>query len=401
MKTLLTVLFWVAAAGLALLLLLRVCRGKPLMISKSSSRVLSMAVFLLVLLGVGSERGIGQTEGTSVEDSRRRLLENTPQLLQSEAFVAGWRRMNAVEATSEFYRDLELLSAGSEAPQAADVLARVLGAVPFREPAQSVVRSILKAKFGAAEESVPLTAEAVLLSLDAVEAQAAIHPAQIRVFSFAAPLVAPTDPEGAVRLLTRLHAQARMHEALVAASFGVQPYQARAWMSKAGAPTEVRMAEVRAVGRILGALPYEYATRNAGLWDREARARVVLKSGEGLRVVAGGQSLPVAPGAEFEMARLSAWRTQQAAVVHHDWLGAIELPADRLIFAFQLPDLLKAEALARVAAVGGAALLGSEDAGGKLERSLPLTPPAMLAGCQANPQAKGAPALRLLLKHLR
>ncbi|HMS18293.1 MAG TPA: hypothetical protein PKA37_15725, partial [Planctomycetota bacterium] len=98
MKTLLTVLFWVAAAGLALLLLLRVCRGKPLMISKSSSRVLSMAVFLLVLLGVGSERVLGQTEGTSVEDSRRRLLENTPKLLQSEAFVAGWRRMNAVEA---------------------------------------------------------------------------------------------------------------------------------------------------------------------------------------------------------------------------------------------------------------------------------------------------------------
>src|SRR5690606_38420825 len=138
------------------------------------------------------------------------------------------------------------------------------------------------------------------------------------------------------------------HNALIAASFGVQPFNVRAWMGKAGMRPEDRTAESRAVSYILGALPSEFVRCDAGLWDREAKARAKLVSGASAMLEQRGKSEALTVGAVLELDRLSALRTVEPVVLEHEWIGRIEAPPESLLFVFDLPGLLDSPAQTRV-----------------------------------------------------
>jgi hypothetical protein len=400
MKILLSVCLWLAALALATMMLIAILRGRPVVLGTRSSRIVGMALFLLVLFGVGAESLRGQQEESTAQEEKRRLLESMPQLLRSEAFVSIWRRGTVRSLIDDFFTALDSIDERTTEADQSSIEARklqLLGAAPFPEGAREVVQSILKNRFAGSALAHGLESRDVLRALDLMESSGAIHPGQIRMFWKALPSVIATDREGALQIATRLHLQARIHNALVAASFGVQPFNVRAWMGKAGMRPEERMAEARSVGHIMGALPYEFARTDAGLWDKEARAQVTLLSESAVKLERGGKTESIDLGGVVELSRLSALRTSEPTTVEHDWIGRIQLPGKSLLFVFDLPSHLDDSAKARVLQVVSAALEGDEDAAARIERSLPFTHVALREGLAAKPDAKGAPLLRLML----
>lgn len=399
MKAVLGLLLWIAAAVVAIMLLVHLWRGRRVLLGRRTSKLLSMAVFLLVLLGVGAERIQAQGPEPAGQEERRRLLESTPALLRSADFVSRWRRSAADQDVASFFADLEILISGP--PPAGDPLRSAIRSklpvlLRYPESSRGTLRGIIESMLDPAAPPPPIEPAGFAAALDAVEAAGMLRGAQIRLFWRTLPRVAETDREAALEAATRLHRAARIHDAMVAASFGVQPYNERAWMSKAGPRREDELAEARAVGAILGALPYEYARSAGGLWVREGRARITLVSGAGVRMVQGGETAEVPPGSVIDFHRLGALRTADPAVAEHEWIGRIAIPGDSLLFVFDLPGLLDEATGARVLETVEAALAGDEGAAARIERSLPFSHRALRQALANAPDAPGAPVLRLM-----
>lgn len=411
MKTLFAALLWSAAAVLALMLLLRLWRGRNIVLSRRCPRLFAMAVFLLVLAGVGAERIDAGDEETTLREEYDRLLERLPDLLKNEAFVRAWRNNDGQLKASEselqvvnnipFFRNLKSFHAlpAGDSPERDGLIESIPGMIPFPAETHEVVKPILESMLRDQEQPA-LPPDKALAALDAVERAGQLSSPQIQFFWSALPGVIRADREGALAVATRLRREARMQSALIAASFGMRPYLERAWASKAGTTdyNSTPEKETLNIGRILGALPYEYDRRDAGLWTREARAQLTLRSTATVTLELGESVRVVGPDENFEVDRLSALRVKQAAVVEHEWIGRMELPADSLLYVFDLPGLLDEAATARVKETVAAALDGDEAAAAKIERSLPFTHAVLREQLKANPAAKGAPLCRTLLE---
>jgi hypothetical protein len=171
-------------------------------------------------------------------------------------------------------------------------------------------------------------------------------------------------------------------------------------MSKAGPRLEDYRAQPAAVADILKVVAKELPTVDEGTWKRDGIALLKPVAGSPAPVLirAGHErALPADESTRF--GRLDLLQTgDKPAVVVHDWLGKIELPANRLVSARDLPELLPKEAKDKLdAAVHQALTTNSEDAADRLERCLAVSHQAIRVGLKELPNARGAPRLRLIL----
>ncbi len=259
--------------------------------------------------------------------------------------------------------------------------------------------AIVEEELRCAADSKPgfmMHASALLETLDALEAEGFIHEGVVAYFWRRLPGL-PGEESGCLpKICVRLRRHARISQALVAASFGVAPFTPFAWMNKAGPRPEERMEEASAVAHILDALPGAYARADAGLWDHEARSRLTVQEGA-LIVARSGREGMSGVGTQVEVDRLCILQSVEGAVLDHDWIGRISVPAGRPLTVWDLPGLLEGEAAAAVRREVDSALGGSEVAAERIERALPFVHAALREGLAGSPEAPGAARLRVIL----
>jgi hypothetical protein len=399
MRWVTVLVLWVAAIVVAVVVLRRVRRGKPVVLTgRWSPRLVRMVAVVLVVLGPGDERlapeahafpvrlppaaGADLPASVNAESVQGWLVENQPanrfaaakrHLLQA---ASGQKLTTADRALANQYANR--LPAGARALLVADVQAAEAGkAAPAATDADLVAALDELEKAGKFDHA-----------LNAYLWRKAVGPAK--------------DPARRVELFDRVRRHARLTDALLKAYAQVQPVMLspRAWMSKAGPRPEDYRAEQAAVADILKVFAKELPTIDEGTWKRDGIALLKPVAGSPAPVLirAGHErALPADESTRF--GRLDLLRTgDKPAVVGHDWLGKIELPANRLVSAHDLPELLSKDSTKKLdETVHQALTTNSEDAADRLERCLAVSHEAIRVGLKELPNAKGAPRLRLIL----
>ena len=212
------------------------------------------------------------------------------------------------------------------------------------------------------------------------------------------------SPAGArlAALYARFYQHARVTDALIAALGQVRPFMTppRAWMSKAGPRKEEREARERSLSEMLDAAQQLYPSTDHGTWSRDGLVLLTPAQGSApLIVIRGGKAVPLGEGAATRFGRLDLLETPTSppAAVEHEWLGRLELPADRTLSVWHLPGLLPPAAKEKLRATISAALDGDEKSAALLERALPLAHRGLRAALEHLPGAIGAPRLRMIL----
>jgi hypothetical protein len=116
-------------------------------------------------------------------------------------------------------------------------------------------------------------------------------------------------------------------------------------------------------------------------------------------LIRGGRTRDLPANESTRFGRLDLLRTgDKPAVIQHDWLGKIELPPNKLISVWDLPNLLPDTAKQKIdQAVVDALRNNSEDAADQLERCLAISHQAIRIGLKELPHTKGRPRMRLIL----
>jgi hypothetical protein len=399
MRWITILLLWVAAIVVAVVVLRRVRRGKPVVLTgRWSPRLVRMVAVALVVLGPGDERLAPEAHAFPV-----RLPPaaggDLPASVNAES-VQGWLVENQPAnrfATGK--RHLLRAAIGQKLTTADRALANhYVSRLPEK------ARAILLADVQAAEagKAAPAATDADLLAaLDELEKAGKFDHA-LNAYLWRKAAGPAKDPARRVELFDRVRRHARLTDALLKAYAQVKPVMLspRAWMSKAGPRPEDYRAEQAAVADILKVFAKELPTIDEGTWKRDGIALLKPVAGSPAPVLirAGHErALPADEATRF--GRLDLLRTgDKPAVVGHDWLGKIELPANRLVSAHDLPDLLPKEAKETLGtAVHQALTTNSEDAADRLERCLAVSHEAIRIGLKELPNARGAPRLRLIL----
>jgi hypothetical protein len=395
-----TLLFlWVAATVVAVLILRRVRRGKPVVLTgRWSPRLVRMIAVALVVLGAGDESitpeahafpvrlpladGADLPASVNAETVQGWLVENQP----ANRFTAGKRHL--LQAAS-----------GHKLTTADRALANYYAS---RLPAGA--RALLLADVQAVEagKSAPAATDAELLTaLDELEKAGKFDHA-LNAYLWRKAVGPATDPAKRVELFDRVRRHARVTDALLKAYAQVKPVMLspRAWMSKAGPRPEDYRAEQAAVADILKVAARVLPTTDEGTWKRDGMAVIKPVAGAPAPIlVRAGRERALPADESTRFGRLDLLRTgDKPAVIVHDWLGKIELPANQLVSVHELPVLLSKDATKKLdEAVHQALATNSEDAADRLERCLAVSHQAIRVGLKELPNAKGAPRLRLIL----
>jgi hypothetical protein len=217
--------------------------------------------------------------------------------------------------------------------------------------------------------------------------------------------VGAATPEQAAQraaLYARLHDHARIAQAFVAAHAQMKPVMQPppGWLSKGGPQQKDREEFDRRAKEMLEIVRARYAQTDAGTWLRDGVVQLALARGSRApTIVRPDGSEPMLPGRPVRIGRLDLIATAKEAgsVLEHDGFGQVVIPEDRLVGVHEMPGLLSSSGLAAVRAAVAAALAGDEDAALRLERALPLTHRELRTALARQPDAPGAPRLRLIL----
>jgi len=411
MKSFMTILLWLVAIAVACMLGYRLLRGKNIIMGKRHPRVFHMAVFLLVVLGFGADRSMADDandppsneEKDKDQNANDALKKSLPPVLKDKNVISLWRIKNAHKGMDTFFSLYEQYDSSYQTAKDGhllDIEALRIAASVFPQSFHTLIMNNLTAR---KNQETPPTADPndLIKCLDDLESAGTIYNHIVSYLWEALSSVAKEKKDQLPDLQSRLYRHARMYNALVSASFQVKPYDARGWASKAGPRPIDREAEKLAIEKILAALPQAYLKADAGLWDSEARVQLTVQSENGCTLIQSKQEKNMQQGEVIDFNRLSLIRTITAVNVKHDWIGDIVLPPNRLLSAWDLPDLLSKKNKDAISEVLEAALAGDEKAANKIERSLPLTHKSALLKVRKHSDAVGAARLRLILKLFR
>ncbi len=213
----------------------------------------------------------------------------------------------------------------------------------------------------------------------------------------------PQDSEALRTLFARLEKNAQVTDALIRATFEVKPTRLnpRAWMSKAGPPRELRMAENATLAALLAAAQNAYAAETPTTWRRDAVVRLKLTNNSGSAVLwRRGEAIQLEPGDTFSFGRLDILQAKEDGDVRirDVKFGVLRLSANTQATVWQLPDLLRAGRKANLQALVTAALQGDdENEARELEIALPLSHAAIREALAKQPDAPGAARLRMIM----
>jgi hypothetical protein len=379
----------------------RLWRGGPVVLrGRWSPRIVRMVVVLLVLLGVGLDRG---KAAPLVDPTKKKVDEKPGDELPASVtavVVTNWLGLQQSGGFwMRFKRDFTLLAqAGKADPVEVELMERVL---PYPEHFRALVVADLTALV---KGVAPPTASVAELSaaLDEME-KAGFFDHWLSAYLWRK--TAGLGGEGRIALYARLQRHARVTDALIRAAAQVKPLLTppRAWMSKAG-PKKADLEEIekyrKSLADLAAAVRTLYPATDAGTWKRDALAALTLVKGDGsLTLHRGGRRVVVAADEAVRFGRLDLFETTDGkeVVLEHTWLGKVALPAGKVVSVWDLPPLLTDEGKKKVRKAVVAALDGDEKAAEQLELALPLTQGYIREGLAETPGAKGAARLRLIL----
>jgi hypothetical protein len=430
MKWLLVPILWLLALLVALTVLWRLWRGKPVVLrGRWTPRFVRMVVVILVVLGVGVEKT--KAAPVRVPGDKKKSSESLPPTVTA-ASLAAWVELQNPRGNWIRFKQAYTLLTQSQSPEkpaasafdAADALARTLP-TKFR----AIVLEDLKA-LQASKPAAPLSAVELTTALDELECAGYVdHWANAYLWRKSASLQG-SERKAVIELFARLARHARLANTLIQAQGRVRPLlQApRAWMSKGG---HTRFPPVggpamrggfpqglpgglpgaglglggginpRAPGELLAAARELYPRSDLGTWQRDGLALFTVAQGSAaVSLVRAGQGQVPQTQGTLRLGRLDLLETtpgDRAVVLEHAWLGRVELPAGKLLSAWDLPGHLSDKAKAEVRQTVKEALAGKEEAARRLEQSLLLTQSFIRAVLPQSPGARGAARLRMIL----
>ena len=399
MRWIAILLLWVAAVVVAVVILRRVRRGKPVvLIGRWSPRLVRMIAVVLVVLGTGDEAVTPEAHAAPV-----RLPVPTggelPATITAETAQV-WLVEN--QPVTRFHVGRRHLLQGAAGHKLAANDRALANYYAGRLPEK--VRAMLLADVQAHADgkAIPPTTDAELLTaLDELEKAGRFDHA-LNAYLWRKADGTPKDPAERIKLFDRVRRHARVTDALLRAYGQVKPVMQhpRAWASKAGPRPEDYRAEQAAVADVLKVAARVLLTTDEGTWKRDGvvQLKPVAGSPAPVLVRAGSErALPADEPTRFN--RLDLFKTgDKPATVEHDWLGKIELPTNRLLSARDLPDLLSKAAKEKLdQTVHQALTRNSEDAADRLEQCLAVSHQAIRIGLKELPDAAGAARLRLIL----
>ena len=415
MKRVLDPLSWAFAVVVAVAIARRVKRGRRVVLTgRFSPRLVRMIAMVLVLFGIGCEKrrptggpvslpiapvapsaGLDGSAASKVPDA----CDALPDAVTSQTVEAWARHQEAVSGWSRFKLDVtRALPMGRAQPHPAGVLPTSIDVSPAF--AAMVAGQIAALAEGRATPAV--TPAEALRALDEMEAKA-LYDHWLNAYLWRR--TATADPAGVHELYTRFVRHARIADTLIAAYGQVRPLlrPPRAWMSKAAPPrerAEDRAAREQAVQDFFDAVKRLYPTTDAGTWRRDGVT--LLSPVKGVAppmLLRGGQRLAFADGEKTRVGRLDLLVTPKDSrcALTHDWLGPLELPADRTVSVWGLETFLSPGGTETARAAIAKALDGDEKTAEQLERALPLVHRSLRAALEKSPGKKGAPRLRMIM----
>jgi hypothetical protein len=403
MRWLAILVLWVAAIVVGLVILRRVRRGKPVVLTgRWSPRLVRMIAVVLVVLGAGDESAPPSAAAPAKipVKSSDDVLPNTlnPRTVQL------WLREHQ---EGGMYEPGNRLLLRALAGQTLDANQTVTAKDHLnRLPAK--LKGLAAFDLAAVMAGKPAVAAADAHLLETLDEMKKIgrfdHAWNAYLWRKAAG--APKDPAARVRLFDHVRQHARITDALLKAYAQVKPVMLppQAWGGKGGRPPAWAAGPggggPNALADILKVAGEELPFIDEGTWKRDGVALIKPVAGSPAPVVirAGKErTLPADESTRF--GRLDLLQTaDQPAVVVHDWLGKIELPAHRLVSVHELPEFLSKDSKEKLDQAALDALKSnSEDAADRLERCLAVSHEAIRIGLKELPTAKGAPRLRLIL----
>lgn len=402
MRWLTVLVLWVAAVVVGLVILRRVRRGKPVVLTgRWSPRLVRMIAVVLVVLGAG-DASAPPSAAAPAKIPVRPSDDTLPGSLNPQA-VQFWLREHQEGGMYEPCNRLLLRAVAgqklndNQMVAAKDHLSRL--------PAK--LKGLAEADLAATtagKSAVAVTDAHLLETLDEMEKVGRFDHAW-NAYLWRKAAGTPKDPAVRVRLFDRIRQHARITDALLKAYAQVKPVMLppQAWGGKGGRPPAWAAGPgggPNSLTDILKVASDELPFTDEGTWKRDGVALVKPVAGSPAPVlVRAGKERALPTDESTRLGRLDLLQTgDKPAVVIHDWLGKIELPAHRLVSVHELPDFLSKEAKEKLdQTVLDALKSNSEDAADRLERCLAVSHQAIRVGLKELPTAKGAPRLRLIL----
>ncbi len=407
MKWLFFPLLWIAAAVVALAVLWRLSRGRNIVLcDRFSPKFIRMVAVVLVFLGAGVDEASADRSGRRLPAETSRLSSSNQGDTVSDVLdkhtVVVWRHFSAPLSswmqTKQSLMEIEILASDPDEKAQAQ-LNNALRHLPneFREIVTSQAEAIKK---GQPKPTVP--AQKISKALTQLESKGRYDNwAMAYLWRTTALLPENRAEEEVLALYTAFNRHARVVNTLIRAESHVKPPVFRPWRSKAAPPSAYRLHEESYVQSLLESAHRIYPHADSGTWQNEATVVFAIdKESVPVTLVREGKSLPLVSGKTVRMNRLDLLKTPQGEktiILEHSWLGAIELPAGRILTVWDLPGLLSANASEKITKATASALEGDEQAIERIECALPLCHNAIRVALKENPKASGAPRLRTIL----
>jgi hypothetical protein len=407
MRWLITPLLWLLAAAVALGILWRMWRGKPVVLrGKWTPRFLRMVAVILVLVGLGTDR----TDATPVPvgEKKGKTEGELPPGLTTEV-IEKWALLHT--NTSEWsifkQRFSRALQSGQQLAQPElQQLHTLARSLPER------LQALLLADLHALQTGKPAAAPAareLSAVLDEAERKGFLDPWLLAHVWRKTASLDGGERKALTDLMARLHRDARLCNALIACQARIRPIMEppAGWRSKAAVrPPQFNAQFAHALklqhtADLMNRLRDTYTSADAGTWTKEALTQLTVEKGSAsvTLIRAGQPGVPQTEGS-LVLGRLDLLDTtdgDRPALLTHRLLGRIEIPAGRLVSVWELPRYLPEKGKDAVRKLVADALAGKEDAARRLEQMLPLAHPFLREALQSSPKAEGAPRLRLIL----
>jgi hypothetical protein len=404
MRWLTLLLLWAAAVIVAVVILRRVRRGKPVVLTgKWSPRLVRMIAVVLVVVGANEETRTPEATAAPAKLPVRSSDDELPKSVNPST-IQMWLTIHNEDGPFTPGRRFLIQALGGRKLVGRDESvardhARFLG---------PKMQALLTADLAAIADgkAVPKVAAAdIRAALEDLEKDGRYdHYWNAYLWRKTATAEFP-DADSRIQLYARFRQHARITDALIRAQAQVKPLMQppRAWGSKAGPRPEqlqamrtyeTSLTDMMTVAREV--LP----TTDEGTWKRDGVALIKPVAGvEAPVMIRGGKQRVVPTDESTRFGRLDLLKTSdKPATIVHDWLGKIDLPAGRLVSAWDLPKLLPDAAKQKLDETVHEALKNnSEEATDRLEQCLALSHFAIRAGLRELPNAKGAPRMRLIL----
>lgn len=369
MRWLVVLALWALALLAALFVLWRLWRGRNVVLrGRWSPRFVRMVVIVLVVLGVGVEKGKADEPARAAGGRAGRGSGEkapAPDVLNLET-VRAWHRYVNQGPFAAFKHafaqiELEALAPKDVPPKvlarlieqldddeyavrrqashrlrgilaaARPALAKALQESPSLEKRRRIeallteatdvsaarglaevlparLKQLVLADLNAVEKGQPAPpprAEGLLLTVDELE-RSGVFDHWVNAYLWRKAAQADDRPRLA-ELFARLHRHARLASALTRAGAEIKPYvvPARAWMSKAGPSAYERSSEATALGGLLKSAQEYYAGSDIGTWEKDAVALLTAARDAAAPVlVRAGKRQALEPGQELRFNRL-------------------------------------------------------------------------------------------------